>query len=110
MATTGTAALQGCIAAAAVADPRRFSVRADAVLGSSVEGSDEKAVAKVMAAIADRVVHDMGTPYTFPSTHRRILEPYDYYAFGQASLRNSLPWRDLQPADIHDSSYLLATL
>lgn len=41
-------------------------------------------MADVMAAIADRVVHDMGTPFTFPSTHHRILEPYDYYAFGQA--------------------------
>ena len=60
-------------------------VCAEAVLNSNVEGSDETAVAKVMAAIADRVTHDMASPYTFPSTHRRLLEPYDYYAFGQAS-------------------------
>lgn len=54
------------------------------MLESKVDGADETAVAEVMAAIADRVVHDMGKPYNFPSTHRRILQPYDYYAFGQA--------------------------
>ena len=54
---------------------------AEAVLGSGVEGSDEIAVAKVMSAIADRVVTDMAKPFTFPSTPHRMLEPYDYYAF-----------------------------
>lgn len=56
---------------------------ADAVLGSEVEEADEAVVAHVMASIADRVMTDLQTPYTFPSLHRRILEPYNYYDFGQ---------------------------
>lgn len=27
-------------------------------------------------------------PYTFPSFHSRILEPYDYYEFGQRYVRH----------------------
>ena len=27
-------------------------------------------------------------PYTFPSFHTRILEPYNYYEFGQRYVRN----------------------
>ena len=37
----------------------------------------------MMSAIADRVVHEFVAPYTFPNHHRRILEPYNYYDFGQ---------------------------
>lgn len=54
-----------------------------AVLGSGVPGADEQRVAQVMAAIADRVCDQFVHPYTFPSFHARILEPYNYYAFGQ---------------------------
>lgn len=43
-----------------------------------------------MAAIADRVVHEFVEPFTFPNHHRRILEPYDYYQFGQVN-QNSHP-------------------
>ena len=39
-----------------------------------------------MSAIADRVVHEFVAPYTFPNHHRRILEPYNYYDFGQVRL------------------------
>lgn len=56
---------------------------ADAVLNSQVEGADEREVTKVMSAIADRVVHEFVEPFTFPSQHQRILEPYNYYEFGQ---------------------------
>lgn len=57
----------------------------DAVIKSGVPGADEKQVTKVMAAIADRVVHEFVDPFTFPNQHQRILEPYNYYDFGQAS-------------------------
>ena len=38
-----------------------------------------------MGAIADRVTDQFINPYTFPSSHQRILEPYNYYDFGQVS-------------------------
>ena len=56
---------------------------AAAVLGSGVPGADERRVAEVMGAIADRVCDQFQRPYTFPSFHERILQPYNYYEFGQ---------------------------
>ena len=53
------------------------------MLSSGVDGATESVVAQVMASIADRVMTDLQTPYTFPSLHRRILDPYNYYNFGQ---------------------------
>uniref|UniRef100_UPI002ED70977 Glycerol-3-phosphate acyltransferase, chloroplastic n=1 Tax=Lobosphaera incisa TaxID=312850 RepID=UPI002ED70977 len=61
-----------------------------AVLGSGVPGADEALVAKIMSAIADRSVHEFVEPYTFPSFHHRILEPYNYYQFGQNYVRTLL--------------------
>ena len=68
-------------------------VLAAAVLGSSVPDADEKRVAQVMGAIADRVTDQFVNPYTFPSLHKRILEPYNYYKFGQVTIRDSLHLR-----------------
>ena len=56
---------------------------AAAVLGSGVAGADEQRVAQVIGSIADRVCDQFVNPYTFPSLHQRILEPYNYYNFGQ---------------------------
>lgn len=56
---------------------------AAAVVNSGVPGADERRVAQVMGAIADRVCDQLVNPYTFPSFHQRILEPYNYYQFGQ---------------------------
>lgn len=78
-----------------------YSNYQEAVLGSNVDGADERAVADVMAAIADRVVHDMGTPFTFPSTHHRILEPYDYYAFGQNYVRWLINFKQSVVGNLH---------
>lgn len=58
-----------------------------ALLGSEVPGADEALVASVMSAIADRSADQFVNPYTFPSFHTRILEPYDYYEFGQRYVR-----------------------
>ncbi|KAK9806373.1 hypothetical protein WJX72_012050 [[Myrmecia] bisecta] len=58
-----------------------------AVVNSGVPGADEALVAKIMSAIADRSVHEFVEPYTFPSHHHRILEPYNYYEFGQNYVR-----------------------
>lgn len=35
------------------------------------------------ATIADCVLNQFVAPYTFPSFHSRLLEPYNYYEFGQ---------------------------
>jgi len=56
---------------------------AAAVVTSGVPGADEREVTKVMSAIADRVVHEFVEPFVFPNHHHRILEPYNYYEFGQ---------------------------
>ena len=72
-----------CIVAYAAQFLRLDSMHTAAVLGSGVSGADEKRVAQVMGAIADRVTDQFVNPYTFPSTHKRILEPYNYYDFGQ---------------------------
>ena len=59
---------------------------AAAVVNSGVPGADEREVTKVMSAIADRVVHEFVEPFKFPNHHHRILEPYNYYEFGQVCL------------------------
>lgn len=63
---------------------------AAAVVNSGVPGADERRVAQVMGAIADRVCDQFVNPYIFPSFHERILEPYNYYQFGQVLLLSSL--------------------
>ncbi len=62
------------------------SAFAAAVVNSGVEGADEREVTRVMSAIADRVVHEFVEPFTFPNQHQRILEPYNYYEFGQVGV------------------------
>jgi len=54
-----------------------------AVVGSGAPGADEAFATRVQATIADVVFNQFASPYTFPSFHKRILEPYDYYNFGQ---------------------------
>eukprot|EP00877_Chromochloris_zofingiensis_P006537 jgi/Chrzof1/2136/Cz11g03260.t1_GPAT1[v5.2] len=54
-----------------------------AILGSGVAGANEELVARVQATIADCVLNQFVDPYTFPSFHKRLLEPYNYYDFGQ---------------------------
>lgn len=54
-----------------------------AIIGSNQEGANERLVAQVQATIADCVLNQFVAPYEFPSLHQRILEPYDYFAFGQ---------------------------
>lgn len=40
-----------------------------------------------MASVCERVLMQIQRPYTFQSAHKRLLEPYDYYAFGQRYIR-----------------------
>lgn len=53
------------------------------VLNSGVPGADEKLVTQVQASILDNVLLQAVQPYTFPSFHTRIMEPYNYFEFGQ---------------------------
>jgi glycerol-3-phosphate O-acyltransferase len=57
-----------------------------AVVGSGAPGASEELAARVQATIADTVFNQMAggdRTYEFPSAHRRLLDPYDYYEFGQ---------------------------
>lgn len=60
-----------------------------AILGSGLPGANEEFVAKVMASVCERVLLqlDPRAAFTFPSHHERILEPYNYYNFGQRYIR-----------------------
>lgn len=40
-----------------------------------------------MASVCERVMMQATQPYIFPSFHKRILEPYNYYNFGQRYIR-----------------------
>jgi glycerol-3-phosphate O-acyltransferase len=55
----------------------------NAVLSSPEPDHTEELAAHIQSSIADTVLNQFHTPYTFPSFHERILEPYNYYDFGQ---------------------------
>ena len=57
------------------------------VLTSDAPDASPELVARVMGSIADRTFNQFLDPYTFPSYHTRLLEPYDYYKFGQEYVR-----------------------
>ena len=57
------------------------------VLNSDATDASPELVARVMGSIADRTFNQFLDPYTFPSYHTRLLEPYDYYKFGQDYVR-----------------------
>eukprot|EP00879_Flechtneria_rotunda_P024305 GHRR01025760.1.p1 GENE.GHRR01025760.1~~GHRR01025760.1.p1 ORF type:complete len:277 (+),score=61.31 GHRR01025760.1:368-1198(+) len=52
------------------------------VISSGVDNA-ELVATKVQSTIADTVFNQFVDPYTFPSLHKRLLEPYNYYQFGQ---------------------------
>ena len=54
----------------------------NAVVGQT-EGVDDKRVVHIMKQILRCVFKEFVDPYEFPSYHERILEPYNYYDFGQ---------------------------
>eukprot|EP00775_Hariotina_reticulata_P003541 gene3541-3810_t len=53
-----------------------------AVLSSGIPDA-ELVATKIQCTIADCVFNQFVNPYTFPSLHKRLLEPYNYYQFGQ---------------------------
>lgn len=54
----------------------------NAVVSSGVENAETVAT-KMIATVVDRVLLQFEDPYNFPSFHQRMLEPFDYYDFGQ---------------------------
>ena len=54
----------------------------NAVVGKN-EGVDDAKVVQIMKQILSRVFKEFVEPYEFPSYHARMLEPYNYYNFGQ---------------------------
>lgn len=66
-----------------------------AILGSGVDGATEEFVAKVMASVCERVMIELNpkATFTFPSQHQRILEPYNYYNFGQRYIRGLVDFK-----------------
>ena len=40
-----------------------------------------------MASVAQKSLEQVTNPYQFQSFHKRILEPYNYYEYGQAYIR-----------------------
>ncbi|QDZ18925.1 glycerol-3-phosphate acyltransferase [Chloropicon primus] len=63
-----------------------FNNYRNAVVGQS-EGVDDAKVVHIMKQILRCVFKEFVDPYEFPSYHDRILEPYDYYQFGQEYVR-----------------------
>jgi glycerol-3-phosphate O-acyltransferase len=51
-----------------------------------------------MASVCEHVLLELNpaTAYTFPSYHRRLLEPYNYYAFGQRYIRGLVDFQSSQ--------------
>ncbi|KAL3681949.1 hypothetical protein R1sor_024905 [Riccia sorocarpa] len=65
----------------------------DSVIKSGVDNAVEIAV-KIMATVFDRIMFQFEEPYTFPPYHTRILEPYNYYAFGQNFIKHLVDLRN----------------
>lgn len=53
------------------------------VLNNDKAEQDEQFVLEMQVNIADRVFDQFKNPYKFPSFHKGIREPYDYFEFGQ---------------------------
>lgn len=59
-----------------------YDVYKQTVTNSGV-ADPELVATKIQCTIADCVINQFMDPYTFPSAHKRLLEPYNYYNFGQ---------------------------
>lgn len=64
----------------------------NAVLQSGLPEADELVLSN-MTAVFDRVLIDIENPFIFPSHHRAIREPFDYYMFGQNYIRPLVDFR-----------------
>lgn len=65
----------------------------DAVLNSGVPNAKEIVLSN-MAATFDRILLQYEDPFTFPSYHKAIRDPFDYYTFGQNYIRPLIDFRN----------------
>lgn len=65
----------------------------DAVISSGVENPVDVSV-RVIATVLDRILLQFETPFTFTNYHPRMMEPYDYYTFGQNYVRPLIDYRN----------------
>ncbi|KAI5083400.1 hypothetical protein GOP47_0003143 [Adiantum capillus-veneris] len=57
-------------------------------------GASQDKIVQIMATVLDRVLLQFEDPFTFPSYHKAIRDPYDYYIFGQNYVRPLLDFRN----------------
>ncbi|KAI5083401.1 hypothetical protein GOP47_0003144 [Adiantum capillus-veneris] len=57
-------------------------------------GASQDKIVQIMATVLDRVLLQFEDPFTFPSYHKAIRDPYDYYIFGQNYIRPLLDFRN----------------
>lgn len=74
----------GKVPAALAKESVEFQQSYKAALMKSPRAPDaDKEASEVMAAITERVLVQFKDPYTFPSKHMKIQQPFDYYAMLQ---------------------------
>eukprot|EP00798_Chlamydomonas_sp_ICE-L_P003779 gene3779-13846_t len=56
----------------------------ETLLASGVEGFDEALATKVQSAIVENALRQISNPYEFDPHHTAVVEPFNYYNFGQA--------------------------
>lgn len=81
-----------------VAFDELYSNYKNAILSSGLPGANEGYVARVMASVCEKVLRELdpSSAYTFPSHHQRMLEPYNYYEFGQRYIRGLVDFKTSQ--------------
>eukprot|EP00746_Dinoflagellata_sp_MGD_P001330 gnl/MRDRNA2_/MRDRNA2_102503_c0_seq1.p1 gnl/MRDRNA2_/MRDRNA2_102503_c0~~gnl/MRDRNA2_/MRDRNA2_102503_c0_seq1.p1 ORF type:complete len:500 (+),score=98.76 gnl/MRDRNA2_/MRDRNA2_102503_c0_seq1:178-1677(+) len=58
-------------------------------IGKNIEEpAADRETAEMLAAVTERVVMEFKQPFTFPSMHKRIMEPFNHYDFGQRFIGN----------------------
>lgn len=69
-----------------------------AIISSGLPDATEDFVARVMASVCERVLIELNpaATFTFPSHHERILQPYNYYNFGQRYIRGLVDFQHSQ--------------
>lgn len=61
---------------------------------SSGRPDAEEVSLNIMKTVFDRVAVQMVAPYTFPSYHESIREPFDYYQFGQNYIQPLIDYKN----------------
>ncbi len=60
-------------------------------MSSGTDDAFDRALS-TMTDVCDRILLQFEDPYKFPTFHERVLEPFDYYAFGQKYVSNLIDY------------------